>query len=358
MLPKAFVDANFDFHSRVLNGTPSLPERWKRAVNATNGALGNAVGRLYVEKYFPSAEKQRAAALVGRLKDAFGNRLDKLEWMTAATKQKAKAKLATLRVGVGYPDTWKDYSGVSIVSGDAIGNAERASLDEYRRTIAKLGKPVDRGEWVSDPQVVDAYNIPAMNALNFPAAILQPPYFDRDRPEVMDYAAIGAIIGHEISHSFDDQGALFDAAGKLSNWWTPEDFDHFKQSSARLVEQYNAYKPFADLAVNGKLTLSENIADVAGLAIAYDGYRLSLGGREAPAAQGLAGDQQFFLSFAQMWRNKSREAALRRRILTNGHAPPEYRADTVRNLNGWYTAFSPMPGDQLFLTPSNRVSVW
>jgi putative endopeptidase len=358
MLPQAFVDAHFDFHNRVLSGTPSLPERWKRAVNATNGALGNAVGRMYVEKYFPAEEKQRAAALVKRLMDAFGARLDKLEWMTPATKEKAKAKLASLRVGVGYPDTWKDYSNVAVVKGDAVGNAERASFAEYRQSLAKLGKPVDRGEWVSDPQVVDAFNIPAMNALNFPAAILQPPYFDRDRPEVMDYAAIGAIIGHEISHSFDDQGALFDASGKLSNWWTPEDFDHFRQSSARLVEQYNAYKPFPDLAVNGKLTLSENIADVAGLSIAYDGYRLSLGGREAPSAQGLTGDQQFFLSFAQMWRNKPREAALRRRILTDGHSPPEYRADTVRNLPGWYGAFSPMPGDKLFLSPPNRVTVW
>jgi predicted metalloendopeptidase len=358
MLPSAFVEAHFDLHDRALSGTPTLPERWKRAVNATSVALGNAVGRLYVDKYFPPAEKQRAAALVTRLMDAFRGRLDKLQWMTAATKEKAKAKLATLKVGVGYPDTWTDYSGVSVVKGDAIGNAERASLAEYRRRLARLGKPVDRGEWVSDPQVVDAYNIPAMNALNFPAAILQPPYFDRDRPEVMDYAAIGAVIGHEISHSFDDQGALFDATGRLSNWWTPQDFDHFKESSARLVEQFNAYKPFPDLAVNGKLTLSENIADVAGLAVAYDAYRLSLGGREAPAAQGLTGDQQFFLSFAQVWRNKIREAALRRRVLTNGHSPAEYRADTVRNLDAWYAAFSAMPGEKLFLAPPDRVSVW
>jgi putative endopeptidase len=358
MLPGAFVQAQFAFHGRVLTGTPTLKERWKRAVDGTNGALGSAVGRLYVDKYFPPAEKQRAATLVSRLIAAFDRRLDGLEWMNAATKQKAKAKLAVLKVGVGYPDVWQDYSGLSIVNGDLLGNAQRASLVEYRRSLAKLGAPVDRGEWVSDPQIVDAYNLPAMNAMNFPAAILQPPYFDANRPEVMDYGAIGAIIGHEISHSFDDQGALFDATGKLSNWWTKADFEHFKQQSARLVEQYNAYRPFPDLAVNGKLTLSENIADVAGLAIAYDAYRLSLGGREAPSAQGFTGDQQFFLSFAQMWRAKIREAALRRRVLTDGHAPPQYRAATVRNLNPWYTAFSPQPGDMLYLAPAARVTVW
>jgi putative endopeptidase len=358
MLPKAFVDAHFDFHSHTLAGTPVLRDRWKRAVDATNEALGNAVGRMYVETYFPPAEKERAAALVRRLIAAFDRRLDGLEWMNAATRQKAKAKLAVLQIGVGYPDTWLDYSGLSIVSGDAVGNAERASLLAYRRHLAKLGMPVDRGEWVSDPQVVNAFNLPAMNAMNFPAAILQPPYFDRDRPEVMDYGAIGAVIGHEISHSFDDQGALFDAAGTLSNWWTKEDFDHFKQQSARLIEQYNAYRPFPDLAVNGKLTLSENIADVAGLAVAYEGYRLSLGGREAPSSNGLSGDQQFFLSFAQMWRAKFREAALRRRVLTDGHAPPEYRSDTVRNLSPWYAAFSPQPGERLYLAPPDRVSVW
>jgi predicted metalloendopeptidase len=352
------VQAHFAFHGRVLSGTPALRERWKRAVDATNEALGNAVGKLYVDKYFPPAEKQRAATLVSRLITAFDRRLDSLEWMNAATKQKAKAKLAVLKVGVGYPETWKDYNGLSIVNGDALGNVERASLAEYRRSVARLGAHVDRNEWVTDPQVVNAFNLPAMNAMNFPAAILQPPYFDANRPEVMDYGAIGAVIGHEISHSFDDQGALFDAAGRLSNWWTKEDFEHFKQSSARLVEQYNAYKPFPDLAVNGKLTLSENIADVAGLAVAYDAYRLSLGGKEAPSAQGLAGDQQFFLSFAQMWRAKIREAALRRRVLTDGHAPPEYRSDTVRNLTPWYNAFSPQPGERLFLAPAARVSVW
>ncbi len=358
VLPKAFVEENFAFYGGVLAGTPALAERWKRAVDATSDALGEAVGRLYVEKYFPAPQKERATKMVGRIMAAFDRRIDKLEWMNSSTKQQAKAKLAVLKVGVGYPDAWRDYGALSIVKADALGNAERASLFEYRRNLAKLGQPVDRGEWAANPQLVNAGNLPAMNAMNFPAAILQPPYFDPKRPEVMDYGAIGALIGHEISHSFDDQGALFDSTGKLENWWTPEDFKHFQASSAKLVAQYNAYKPFPDLAVNGKLTLSENIADVAGLAAAYDAYRFAQGGKEAPSVQGLTGDQQFFLSFAQSWRGKFREPALRRRVLINVHAPFEYRADTVRNLDAWYAAFQSSPGDRLYLAPADRVRVW
>ena len=224
--------------------------------------------------------------------------------------------------------------------------------------MAKLGKPVDRGEWVMNPQLVNAVNLPAMNALNFPAAILQPPYFDPSRPAVMDYGAAGATIGHEISHSFDDQGALFDATGKLENWWTPEDFAHFKASSSQLARQYDAYHPFPDAAVNGTLTLSENIADVAGIAVAYDAYRMAYGGKEAPAAGGFTGDQQFFVSFAQSWRTKMREPAARQRLLTDSHAPPEYRADTVRNLDAWSVAFGVKPGEALYLSPAERVRVW
>jgi predicted metalloendopeptidase len=224
--------------------------------------------------------------------------------------------------------------------------------------LKKLGQPVDRGEWVMTPHLVNAVNLPAMNALNFPAAILQPPFFDPSRPTVMDYGSTGSVIGHEISHSFDDQGALFDADGRLQNWWTKEDFAHFKASSAQLVKQFDAYKPFPDLHVNGKLTSSENIADVAGLAAAYDAYRLSLDGKEAPPAQGLTGDQQFFVSFTQGWRTKMREAAARARILTDGHAPAEYRGDIVRNLDPWYPAFDVKPGQKLYLAPTERVRVW
>ena len=357
-LSKAFVDERFAFYGKVLSGTPKQRERWKRAIDATNGALGQAVGKLYVERYFSAAEKARAEEMVKNIIAAFAKRIDKLDWMAPQTKEKAKAKLRALKVGVGYPDRWRDYSGLEVVRGDALGNAERAALFDYRTDLAKLHQPVDRSEWVMNPQLVNAVNLPAMNALNFPAAILQPPYFDPTRPAVMDYGATGATIGHEICHSFDDQGALFDDRGRLHNWWTDEDFAHFKASSVQLSRQYDAYRPFPDLAVNGKLTNSENIADVAGLNASYDAYRLSLGGKESPPAQGLSGDQQFFVSFAQSWRQKIREPALRQRILTDGHAPDEYRADTVRNLDAWYDAFAVKQGQKLFLAPADRVRVW
>jgi predicted metalloendopeptidase len=357
-LPKAFVDEAFAFDGRILSGTPQLSDRWKRAVQVTDEALGEAIGKLYVARYFPPAEKARAEEMVRNEVAAFAQRIDKLDWMTPATKAKAKAKLAVLKVGVGYPDKWRDYSGLEVVRGDALGNDERASLFEYRWQLSKLGKPVDRGEWVMNPQLVNAVNLPALNALNFPAAILQPPLFDPARAAVMDYGAAGAVIGHEISHSFDSQGALFDATGKLHNWWTAEDFAHFKDASARLSRQYDGYRPFPDVHVNGALTLAENIADVAGLAAAYDAYRLALGGAPAAPWQGLSGDQQFFLSFAQSWRQKIREPALRQRILTDGHAPDEYRADTVRNLDPWYDAFAVRPGQKLYLLPGERVRTW
>jgi predicted metalloendopeptidase len=357
-LPKAFVDERFAFYGKVLTGTPALSDRWKRGVAATDAALGEVVGKLYVARYFPPSEKARAEAMVRNEVEAFGRRIDSLAWMAPATKAKAKAKLAALKVGIGYPDKWRDSAALEVVPGDALGNAERASRFEYLRNLKKLGQPVDRGEWVMNPQLVNAVNLPAMNALNFPAAILQPPYFDSSRPSVMDYGATGATIGHEISHSFDDQGALFDASGRLFNWWTKEDFAHFEESSLQLVHQYDGYHPFPDLAVNGKLTVSENIADVAGLAVAYDAYRLSMGGKEAPTVQGLTGDQQFFLSFAQSWRQKAREPARRQRVLTDSHAPDEYRGDTVRNLDAWYDAFAVKPGQALYLPPKDRVRVW
>ena len=357
-LPRAFVDEQFAFYGTTLTGAPKLRDRWKRGVAVTDAALGEAVGRLYVAKYFPPSEKARAEEMVKNEIAAFGLRIDRLDWMAPQTKARAKAKLAALKVGVGYPDKWTDYSGLEVVKGDALGNARRASLFRTTRAIARLGKPVDRGEWVMNPQLVNAVNLPAMNAMNFPAAMLQPPYFDPKRPAVMDYGASGSVIGHEISHSFDDQGALFDAEGRLKNWWTKEDFDHFTASAQALIRQYNAYRPFPDLAVNGKLTVSENIADVAGLAAAYDAYRISQGGKEAPAWRGVPGDQQFFLAFAQSWRTKFREAALRQRIVIDSHAPAEYRADTVRNLDAWYAAFDVKPGQKLYLAPKERVKVW
>jgi predicted metalloendopeptidase len=263
-----------------------------------------------------------------------------------------------LKVGVGYPDTWRDYSGLTIARGDAFGNAERAELFELKRNIARLGRPVDRDEWVMNPQLVNAVNLPAMNAMNFPAAILQPPYFDAKRPIAADYGSIGAVIGHEISHSFDDEGALFDAAGRLKDWWTPADFQHFEAATAVLSAQYDAYRPFPDLALNGKQTLGENIADVAGLAAAYDAYRLALKGAPAPVVEGFTGDQQFFISFAQSWRQKAREPALRQQVVVDAHAPAPYRAITLRNLDPWYPAFDVKPGQALYLEPKDRVRIW
>jgi predicted metalloendopeptidase len=357
LLTKAFVDERFAFYGKTLVGTPRPADRWKKGVAFTGFALGEAIGQLYVKRYFSPESKAQVQAMVKNIIAAFRVRIDKLEWMAPATKAKAKEKLSTLYVGVGYPDKWIDYSALEVKRGDPVGNADRAELFEYRRSLAKLGQPVDMTEWCMTPQTVNAVNLPLQNALNFPAAILQPPFFDPERPLAMDYGAIGATIGHEVSHSFDDQGAMFDARGRLQNWWTPEDLAHFEASGAKLVKQYDAYKPFPDLAVNGKLTLSENIADVAGLAAAYDAYLLSLNGT-APVVEGLTGDQQFFLSFAQSWRAKVREPALRQQILGDGHAPDEYRADTVRNLDVWYDAFDVKPSQALYLAPGDRVRVW
>jgi len=357
-LSKKFVDENFAFYGRVLYGTPQLRPRWKRAVSAADFALGDAVGKLYVQKYFSPAEKARAETMVRNLLAAFSARIDKLDWMAPQTKAIAKEKLASLKIGVGYPDHWRSYAGMKVVRSDALGNFQRAELFEYQRNLAKLGHPVDRAEWVMNAQLVNAVNLPAMNAINFPAAVLQPPFFDPNQPLAMDYGAIGATIGHEISHSFDDQGALFDAHGRLNNWWQPDDFAHFRASGARLAAQFDGYKPFADLAVNGKQTLSENIADVAGLNAAYDAYHLSSKGSEPIEAAGFNGDQLFFLSFGQSWREKLREPALRDEIITDGHAPAQYRAETVRNLDAWYPAFQVKPGQALFLAPEDRVRVW
>ncbi len=358
LLPRPFLEEQFAFYGKILNGTPQMRDRWKRAVDSTNYALGDVVGRLYVQRYFPSEAKAKAQGMVADLVKAFGRRIDSLSWMSPETKVRAKEKLATLKIGVGYPDQWRDYSGLEISRGGALRNALASELLLYHQSLAKLHKPVDRSEWWMTPQTVNAVNLPVQNALNFPAAILQPPYFDPNADAANNYGSIGAIIGHEISHSFDDQGSQFDASGKLTNWWTPKDFAHFKEASGRLVAQYDAYRPLPDLAVNGRQTLSENIADVAGLSVAYDGYKLFLAGKRAPIRQGFTGDRQFFLSFAQSWREKTREPLLRQMILTNGHAPSEYRADAVRNIDAWYKAFDVKPGQALYLAPQNRVRLW
>ena len=358
LLPKAFADERFAFYGTTLSGTPQQAVRWKRAVNATNGALGMAVGKLYVAKYFPPESKAKVEAMVAELIAAFRVRIDQLDWMTPATKAEAKKKLATLKVGVGYPDRWIDYSSLKVSATEALANAMRAEDFEYRRNLAKFGKPVDRGEWAMTPQLVNAVNLPVRNALNFPAAILQPPYFNPQNTIAMNLGATGATIGHEISHSFDDQGAQFDSQGRLRNWWTPADASHFKASGQALAAEFSQYRPFPDLALNGEQTLSENIADIAGLNAAYDAYRLANGGKEGPSQQGFTGDQQFFLAFAQAWRTKYREALARQLVITDGHALDEYRADTVRNMDPWYAAFDVKPGEKLHLPPAQRVKIW
>jgi putative endopeptidase len=358
LLPKAYADLHFDFYGRTLQGTPAQRDRWKRAVAATNADLGDAVGQLYVKRYFPASSKAQVQRMVANLLAAFDARVDKLDWMTAATKKKARAKIASMKVGVGYPETWRDYATLEIRRDDALGNRERAALYEYRHQIAKLDKPVDRGEWWLTPQTVNAVNLPLQNALNFPAAILEAPFFDPAADAAANYGSIGAVIGHEVSHGFDNTGAEFDAEGRLANWWTPDDEAHFKAAGQRLVEQYSAYEALPGLHLNGQQTLGENIADVAGLAAAYSAYQASLGGKPAPVIDGLSGDQRFFLAFAQSWRNKTRDAALRKQVVTDGHAPGRFRAQTVRNIDAWYDAFSPKPGEKLYLDPKARVRIW
>ncbi|MCI4567065.1 M13 family metallopeptidase [Lysobacter sp. CFH 32150] len=358
LLPKAYADLRFGFYGTTLQGTPKQRDRWKRALDATNGALGDAVGKLYAEKFFPASSKAKVEEMVQNILAAFGERVDSLEWMTAETKAKAKEKAKTMRVSVGYPDTWRNYAALEIRADDALGNRLRAELYEYKHQLAKLGKPVDRGEWWMTPQTVNAVQLPLQNAMNFPAAILEAPFFDPKADPAANYGAIGAVIGHEVSHGFDDTGAEFDAQGRLANWWTPEDAKHFKESTKKLADQYSAYEALPGLHLNGVQTSGENIADVSGLAIAYMAYRKSLGGKEAPVIDGLTGDQRFFLAYAQAWRSKIRDAALRQRVLTDGHAPANFRAQTVRNIDAWYEAYDAKPGDALYLAPEARVKIW
>ncbi len=358
LLPKAYADLGFGFYGTTLQGTPKQKERWKRALDSTNNALGDAVGKLYAEKYFPASSKAQVEGMVKNILAAFGERVDTLEWMTPETKAKAKAKAETMRVGVGYPETWRDYAALEIRADDPLGNRLRAEAQEYKHQVAKLGAPVDRGEWWMTPQTVNAVNLPLQNAMNFPAAILEAPYFDPSADAAANYGSIGAVIGHEISHGFDDTGAEFDAQGRLANWWTPEDAKHFKAATAKLAAQYDAYEALPGLHINGEQTLGENIADVSGLTIAHEAYKKSLGGKEAPVIDGLTGDQRFFLAYAQSWRSKMRDAALRQRVLTDGHSPGRWRAQTVRNIDAWYDAYGAKPGEQLYLAPADRVKIW
>jgi endothelin-converting enzyme/putative endopeptidase len=354
VLPKAFADQRFDFYGKALTGTPQQSLRWKRALAATNEALDEAVGKIYVATYFPAESKTRVQQMVSNIIAAFDKRIDKLDWMAPATRAQAKEKLKTLYVGVGYPDHWKSYDALAVSPTDAFANAVHAEDFHYAHEIGKLHSKPNKTEWSMPPQLVNAVNLPLQNALNFPAAILQQPFFDPRASDAANYGSIGAIIGHEISHSFDDQGSQFDAQGRLRDWWTKQDAEHFKEASQKLAAQYSAYKPFPDLNVNGQQTLSENLADLAGLAAAYDAFHASAGDKGATQDE----DRQFFTGYAHSWRTKMREAAERRGILTDGHAPPEYRTATVRNLDAWYKAFNVQPGQALYLAPEQRVRVW
>jgi putative endopeptidase len=357
VLPTAIDKSHFGFYGTTLSGTPQQRSRDKRALSALNTYLGDAVGRVYAAKYFPASAKAEVGDMAKNIAAAFAKRVEAIDWMAPETKKEALKKVETIVVGVGYPDTWRDY-GAYTVGDSAYANVIAGQKAETAHQLAKIGKPMDKGEWWMVPQTVNAVNLPVQNALNFPAAILQPPFFNAKADPAYNYGAIGAVIGHEISHSFDNNGAAFDSTGALRNWWTAADLKKFEEAGSALAAQYDTYKPFPDLAVNGKLTLGENIADVAGLQASYDAYRASLKGKEAPVIDGFTGDQRFFIAFAQTWATKMRDEALRQRVATDGHAPGNYRALTVRNLDAWYKAFDVKEGDALYLAPDKRVRVW
>lgn len=358
LLPKAFVNENFAFKGTVLAGTPQVKDRWKRGVDLVNAGMGEAVGELYVARYFPPESKAKAEQLVKNLISAMDGRLQRLEWMAPATKAAAREKLGAFTYKIGYPDTWRDYSKLEIRPADAYGNFVRATRFEYQRNLDKIGEPVDRGEWGMTPQTVNAYANPLMNEIVFPAAILQAPFFDPHADDAVNYGGIGAVIGHEISHHFDDQGRKFDKNGNLADWWTAQDIDRFKAYTDRVVAQYGAYEPLPGQKVNGELTLGENMADLAGLNVAYDAYKISLGGKPAPVIDGFTGDQRFFLGWAQVWRNKYREPFLQQILTTDPHTPGNWRPHVVRNLDTWYDAFQVKPGTKFYLTPEQRIKVW
>ncbi|HYL02825.1 MAG TPA: M13 family metallopeptidase [Steroidobacteraceae bacterium] len=359
VLPQAFDDEVFDFYRRTLNGQPQQRERWKRAVAAVNGALGEAVGQLYVERYFPPTSKQQMLELVENLRAAYAEHIENLPWMSAATKKVALEKLAAFHPKIGYPDKWRDYSTLEIVGGDAFGNATRAAVFEWQRQVKRMGQPTDRGEWGMTPQTINAYYNPTFNEVVFPAAILQPPFFDPNADPAVNYGGIGGVIGHEMGHGFDDQGSKSDARGVLHTWWLVADTEAFHARVDRLAAQYDGYTALPGLKVNGRLTLGENIGDLGGLSVAYDAYHRSLHGKSAPVLDGLTGDQRFFLSWAQVWRELSRDEALRTQVTSNPHSPAKFRVDgVVRNVDAWYRAFDVKPGDRLYLPPAERVHIW
>jgi putative endopeptidase len=358
-LSKRFVDASFEFRNKILAGQPEQQPRWKRAVDFTNSAVGESVGRVYVARYFPPESKAKMDALVGDIRVALHARIEHLPWMGPETKAKALEKLSKFTVKIGYPVTWRDYSALTLKRDDLYGNVTRSTAYEWRRDVARLNGPVDKTEWGMTPQRVNAYYNFANNEIVFPAAILQAPFFDPDADPAINYGGIGGVIGHEISHGFDDQGRKSDGDGVLRDWWTAEDTAKFKVQSDRLGAQYSAFEPLPGAKVQGGLTMGENIGDMGGLSLALDAYHASLKGKPAPVIDGLTGDQRVFLGWAQVWRAKIRDEALRQQVVTDPHSPAYYRVNgTIRNIDGWYTAFDVKPGDKLYVPPEQRVRIW
>jgi putative endopeptidase len=358
-LPKRFDEANFAFYGQQLRGQPQQRERWKRGVAITGGALGELVGQVYVKEYFPPESKAKMEVLVDNLRAALKERLATLSWMSEDTRKRAEEKLATFVAKIGYPDKWKDYSALEVRRDDIIGNAHRASLWDWNRQLARLDQPVDRAEWFMNVHEINAYYNPLNNEIVFPAAILQPPFFDPAADDAVNYGGIGAVIGHEIGHGFDDQGRKFAPDGSLRDWWTKVDADAFGAKTKVLVEQYSGFDALPGLKVNGAISLGENIGDLGGLNMAYEAYHNSLQGKEAPVLGGLTGDQRFFLSWAQVWRTKIRDEALRAQVLSDPHSPPYFRVNgAVRNMDEWYRAFDVKAGEKLYLPPEQRVKIW
>ena len=354
-----FERAHFEFHERSISGVEQPKPRWQRAVQTMDGAVGELVGKLYVEATFPPESKARMVALVENLRRAFAQSIDSLEWMSPATKEEARRKLAKITVKIGYPDRWRDYGSLTIRRDDLVGNVRRSSEFEFDRQAAKLGRPLERDEWLMTPQTVNAYYYPPMNEIVFPAAILRPPFFDPSADDAVNYGGIGAVIGHEISHAFDDQGRQFDGDGNLRDWWTFDDNVRFRARAGRLIEQFGAYSVLDAQKLNGELTLGENIGDLSGLAVSFRAYQLALGGVEAPVIDGFTGPQRFFLGWGQIWRRKYRDDELRRRLVVDPHSPSEYRCNgIVTNLDEFHAAFGLQPGDVLYRPASDRVRIW
>ena len=360
-LSSPFVNENFAFYGTTLTGIPVLKERWKRGVALVEGALGEAVGQFYVDRHFPAAAKTRMVELVANLIQAYRISIKSLDWMSDETKVKALEKLEKFTPKIGYPDKWRDYSKLEIKRGDLMSNLARISKFRNDYEYSKVGKAVDKSEWLMTPQTVNAYYHPLMNEIVFPAAILQPPFFDPEADDAANYGGIGAVIGHEIGHGFDDQGSRYDGDGNLSNWWSDQDRVEFEKRTSKLIEQYNALAPeeVPDTKVNGALTIGENIGDLGGSTIAYKAYQISLGGKQAPVIDGFSGDQRFFLGYAQIWRSKIRSEAMKVRLATDPHSPGEFRCNQIlKNLSEFHEAFGVKAGDALFMAESERVRIW